>query len=60
MIAIQSGTCRIDFMMKTKRIQPIVVPVPKPVCRTPIKPMERHAIRTKYTRKPKHPSKEMQ
>jgi hypothetical protein len=26
----------------------------KPVCRTPIKPVSRHKIETKYQRQPKH------
>ena len=42
--------------MKPK-IPPIVVPLPKPVCRTPIKPMVRHTVRVEYTRKPKHKGK---
>lgn len=32
----------------------INVKVPKPVCRTPIKPVVRHKIETKYQRQPKH------
>jgi hypothetical protein len=36
----------------------IIVPVKKPVCRTPIKPVQKHKIDTKYARKVKHPHKE--
>lgn len=32
----------------------IKLKVPKPVCRTPIKPAVRHKIETKYQRQPKH------
>ena len=39
--------------MKTNT-KPIVGKVPKPFCRTPIKPGVRHTIKTKYNRKPKH------
>lgn len=40
-----------------KHLQPIVVPVPKPVCRTPIKPAVKHKVGTDYTRKLKHKGK---
>jgi len=33
------------------------VKIPKPVCRTPIKPVEKHKISTKYARRAKHPHK---
>lgn len=36
----------------------IKVKIPKPFCRTPIKPQQKHRIETKYTRKPKHNQKE--
>lgn len=36
----------------------IVIPVRRPVCRTPIKPKQAHKIATRYQRKPKHPGKE--
>jgi hypothetical protein len=29
----------------------------RPVCRTPIKPVQKHTISTKFSRKVKHPSK---
>ena len=32
----------------------IKLKTPKPVCRTPIKPVVRHKIETKYQRQPKH------
>ena len=32
----------------------IILKLKKPVCRTPIKPVVRHKIETKYQRKPKH------
>lgn len=32
----------------------IKIKLPKPVCRTPIKPVVRHKIETKYQRQPKH------
>jgi hypothetical protein len=36
----------------------ILLKLPKPVCRTPIKPAQKHRIDNKYTRKPKHRQKE--
>ena len=36
----------------------ILLKLKKPVCRTPIKPVIRHKIETKYQRKPKHPLKD--
>lgn len=36
----------------------IIIKLKKPVCRTPIKPVMRHKIDTKYQRKTKHPSKD--
>jgi hypothetical protein len=36
----------------------ILIKIPKPVCRTPIKPAQRHRIETKYIRQPKHRQKE--
>lgn len=36
----------------------ILIKLPKPVCRTPIKPAQKHSIDTKYTRKPKHRQKD--
>lgn len=36
----------------------ITVNVPRPVCRTPIKPKQAHRISTRYQRQPKHRNKE--
>jgi len=36
----------------------ITLKVPKPHCRTPIKPLQRHKIGVKYTRQPKHRNKQ--
>lgn len=36
----------------------IKLKLPKPVCRTPIKPVLRHKIDVKYSRQPKHRNKE--
>ncbi len=36
----------------------IVVPVRRPVCRTPIKPKQAHKIATRYQRNPKHKGKQ--
>lgn len=36
----------------------IIIKLRKPVCRTPIKPMQKHKNDTLYTRKPKHQHKE--
>lgn len=35
----------------------LILKVKKPVCRTPIKPVQKHKIETKYTRNPKHKEK---
>lgn len=43
-------------MDKSKKMS-FVVKLKKPVCRTPIKSMQKHKISTKYTRKVKYPSK---
>ena len=37
-----------------------VVKLQRPVCRTPIKPLQKHKIDVKYTRKDKHPLKDTQ
>ena len=36
----------------------IKLKVPKPVCRTPIKPVQKHKTDKDYVRKPKHPLKD--
>ena len=36
----------------------ILIKIPKPVCRTPIKPAQKHRIDTKYNRQPKHRQKD--
>ena len=36
----------------------ILIKIPKPVCRTPIKPAQKHRIDTKYVRKSKHRQKD--
>jgi hypothetical protein len=36
----------------------ILIKIPKPVCRTPIKPAQKHRIDTKYSRQPKHRQKD--
>jgi len=35
------------------------VKILRPVCRTPIKPVEKHKIATKYVRKTKYPNREL-
>ena len=35
----------------------LVVKLQRPVCRTPIKPVQEHKNDVKYTRKPKHSNK---
>lgn len=34
-----------------------VIELKRPVCRTPIKPVQKHKIDTKFSRKSKHPLK---
>jgi hypothetical protein len=36
-----------------------VVKIQRPVCRTPIKPLQRHKSVVDYVRKVKHPNKEL-
>ena len=36
----------------------ILIKLKKPICRTNIKPVQKHRIETKYLRHPKHPQKE--
>lgn len=36
-----------------------VVKIQRPVCRTPIKPLQRHKSIVDYARKVKHPNKEL-
>lgn len=36
-----------------------VVKIQRPVCRTPIKPLQRHKSVVDYARKAKHPNKEL-
>lgn len=36
----------------------ILIKLRKPICRTPIKPAQKHRIATKYARQPKHRQKE--
>jgi hypothetical protein len=36
----------------------ILIKIPKPVCRTHIKPAQKHRIDTKYVRKSKHRQKD--
>lgn len=40
-----------------RRKETIVVQLQRPVCRTPIKPVQKHKIDVKYIRKEKHPHK---
>lgn len=35
------------------------IKVARPVCRTPIKPMQKHKISTRFSRKEKHPQRGM-
>lgn len=37
-----------------------VVQLQRPVCRTPIKPVQKHTNEIKYERKPKHKGKSLQ
>ena len=40
-----------------KTVEKIVVKLQRPVCRTPIKPLQAHKNAVKYTRKDKHTQK---
>jgi len=41
-----------------RRKETIVVKIQRPVCRTPIKPLQKHKNVLNYARKVKHPHKE--
>ena len=45
-------------MKKSKEKLSFVVKLQRPVCRTPIKPLQKHKNVVGYNRKVKHPSKE--
>lgn len=40
-----------------RKKESFVVQLQRPVCRTPIKPVQKHKIEVKYERKPKHREK---
>ena len=42
-----------------KKSEKFVLKLQHPVCRTPIKPVQKHKNDVKYTRKPKHLMEEM-
>lgn len=42
-----------------RKKETIVVKIQRPVCRTPIKPLQKHKSVVDYARKVKHPNKEM-
>lgn len=42
-----------------RKKETIVVKIQRPVCRTPIKPLQRHKNAVEYARKVKHPHKEL-